>query len=250
VSELVASKGRLRRARKLVRLARVPLYRRGLRLGTAATDEHEDVPLGRSEFRTVIDVGAHHGQFALFAARRYPRARIYCIEPYEGSQRRLERLRGLLPQLKILGYAAAADEGTEELHLSRKTDSSSLLPILASYTSAFPGTEETARVLVRTRTLDALLADLHVERPTLLKIDVQGTELSVLRGAARTLESVDSIFVECSFVELYRGQALAGDVVAHLHGRFLLSGVFGVVRDRRGEVLQADLLFRRREGAA
>jgi FkbM family methyltransferase len=218
-------------------------------LGTAATDEHEDVPLG-PEFRTVIDVGAHHGQFALFVARRYPRVRIYCIEPYEGSRRHLERVRGLLPQLEILPYAAAEDDATEELHLSRKTDSSSLLPILASYTSAFPGTEEAARVPVQTRTLDALVADLHVERPTLLKIDVQGTELSVLRGAARTLESIDSVFVECSFIELYRGQALAGDVVAYLHDRFLLSGVFGVVRDRRGEVLQADLLFRRREEGA
>jgi FkbM family methyltransferase len=249
VNELVADKGRLRRVRKLARLARVSLYRSGLRLGVAATNEHDDVPLGDSDFRTVIDVGAHHGQFALFAARRYPAARLYCLEPYEASRARLERLRRLLPQLEILPFAAAEDESTRQLHLSRKTDSSSLLPILESYTAAFPGTEEAALVPVQTRTLDHLRSDLQLERPVLLKIDVQGTELSVLRGAAETLRSVDSIFVECSFVEFYRGQPLAGDVVAHLNDRFVLAGAFSVVRDRRGEALQADLLFRRRNGA-
>jgi FkbM family methyltransferase len=212
----------------------------------AAAIEHDDVPFGDDAFGTVIDVGAHHGQFALFAARSYPGARIYCIEPHSPAVERLRRLRDVLPQVEILPFAAGEQDSSGYLHVSRKSDSSSLLPILTSYTSAFPGTEESSRVPVETRTLDHLCDGKTLAGPLLLKIDVQGAELSVLRGAVQTLRRVDAILVECSFVELYEGQGLAGDVVAHLNDRFMLSGVFGVVRDRRGEALQADLLFRRR----
>jgi FkbM family methyltransferase len=245
MKDLVANKGRFRRAVKLIRLARVPLYRRGLRLGIGATIEHVDVPLGPG-YRTVIDVGAHHGQFALFAAHMYPAARIYCVEPHRASCARLGRLAEIVPQITLLPFAAAERSGDASLHISRKSDSSSLLSIMNSYTAAFPGTDEVGTAIVETRPLDQLLNGLEMTPPVLLKIDVQGTELSVLRGASRTLARVDAVLVECSFAELYRGQALAGDVVAHLNEQFFLEGVFGLVRDRRGQCLQADLLFRRK----
>jgi hypothetical protein len=55
--------------------------------------------------------------------------------------------------------------------------------------------------------------------------------------------------VECSFVELYRGQALANEVIAaFLHRGLRLHGVYSVVRDAAGRCLQADLLFRRGDG--
>jgi FkbM family methyltransferase len=244
--DAVAHKGRLRRVRKLIRLAQVPLYREGLRQGVAATSEHDDVPLGEALFRTVIDVGAHRGQFALYAARAFPEAHIYSIEPHEAGRQSLDRLRSFLPQIEILPCAAGDREGMGQLHVSRKTDSSSLLPILDSYVSAFPGTEEEGTVSIQVRKLDELFRGRDLDPPTLLKIDVQGTELAVLRGAEETLRRVDAIFVECSFVEFYRGQALAADVITYLHDRFLLTGIFSVVRNRRGETLQADLLFRRR----
>ena len=41
----------------------------------------------------------------------------------------------------------------------------------------------------------------------MLKIDTQGYELEVLKGAARTLDRIDYILVETSFVPLYEGQA-------------------------------------------
>ena len=58
-----------------------------------------------------------------------------------------------------------------------------------------------------------------VDVPCLMKIDVQGYELEVLQGAEKLLPSVEFLLVECSFTELYLGQALAGEVVAYLHQR-------------------------------
>lgn len=245
MSDFVANRGRFRRVCKLIRLARVPLYRRGLRLSVGATIEHARVPLG-SGYRTVIDVGAHHGQFALFAAHRYPAARIYCVEPHLPARMRLGRVAEIVPQISVLPFAAADESGEVPLHISRRTDSSSLLAIMNTYTAAFPGTDEVGTVVVETRPLDLILSGVAVESPVLLKIDVQGAELSVLRGAADTLAKTDAVFVECSFLEFYRGQALVGDIVAYLNDQFSLAGAFGVVRDRSGRCLQADILFQRR----
>jgi FkbM family methyltransferase len=177
----------------------------------------------------------------------FPDAALYCIEPLQQPRHRLEQVLRSHGRLVILPQAAAATAETRAFHVSRETDSSSLLEITNNYTAAFPGTEEEETVDVDAAPLDELVAG-DIERPCLLKIDAQGSELEVLAGATRLLSHVDEIFVECSFVEFYRGQPLVDDIVVELHSRgFRLDGVFSVVRDGRGHCLQADLLFGRAE---
>ena len=82
---------------------------------------------------------------------------------------------------------------------------------------------------------------------SLLKIDVQGYELEVLRGCENLLDRFAAVYVECSFVELYEGQALAHEVIDWLHAReFYLDRIGLVTFDTRGVSVQADLLFLRR----
>ena len=236
---------RLRKALVLVQRAR---WRNAARKGVAAAVEHRDVPFGGC-FATIIDVGAHYGQFSLLARELYPDATIVCVEPMPEAVDRLRAVHHSDSRVSIEPFAAAASGGRRCLHVSRKTDSSSLLPILNPYLAAFPGTEESSVIHIDAQTLDALLPS-QLERPALLKIDVQGGELEVLRGAPRLLAQVDVAFVECSFVEFYGGQPLADEVIGALlrHGLRLV-GVYSVVRDGRKQCLQADLLFRR-SGAA
>ena len=60
------------------------------------------------------------------------------------------------------------------------------------------------------------------------------------------LAQIDVAYVECSFVEFYRGQALADEVIeAFLRRGLRLDGIYSLVRDAAGRCLQADLLFRR-----
>ena len=229
---------------------REPAYRGALRHGVAAAVEHDSVPFGR-EFRTVVDVGAGRGQFALVARRRFPQAGLVCVEPLASSRSRLERAVGLRGGVDVHPVAASATDGEAEFVVSAAADSSSLLPATRLQTETFPGTGEAARITVRTARLDSLLDVPQLAGPVLLKIDVQGSELDVLRGAPGLLEAVDEVLVECSFAELYRGQALAGDVEGHLHARgFSLVAVCSPVTDRGGVVLQADLLFARRHERA
>jgi len=78
----------------------------------------------------------------------------------------------------------------------------------------------------------------------LLKIDVQGSELEVLKGASRVLRECKQVLVECSFAEFYVGQALFHDVYTYLINRdFRMVAAYCSARDRFGAWLQADILF-------
>ena len=85
-----------------------------------------------------------------------------------------------------------------------------------------------------------------IQRPAFLKIDVQGYELEVLKGSCDVLDCIDLVYVECSFIELYAGQALAHHVIEWLlpYG-FSLSAIYNLSTDRQGQAVQADFLFSR-----
>jgi FkbM family methyltransferase len=232
----------LRKARKLARLLAEPAYRRPLRFGVAAAIEHGSVPFG--EYRTVIDVGAGRGQFALFALHAFPTAQIVSFEPLPSSFATASRAVGGSERVQLRRQAVGAAPGTAEIHVTADADSSSLRRPTAEQSRRFPGTEAVDRVAVEVVTLDEALAE--PPPPALLKLDLQGGELDALRGAENLLTSIDAVFVECSFVELYEGQALADQVICHLKDRgFTLRGVYSPSYGEDGACVQADLLFGR-----
>ena len=232
------------RGRKLALIVSTPSYRRALRHGVAASTEHHYDPLPPN-IRTVIDVGANRGQFALIARQRWPAARLICFEPLPEPIAVLRRVLGENAGLELVQAAASAGAGMATMHVSRRDDASSLLAITSRQSATFPGTKEIAATEVPTTSLDHHLGG-GIARPALLKLDVQGFELEVLRGAEDTLSSIDFVLVECSFQEFYAGQATADEVVRFLHGhRFALLGGTAPVVDRHGLVLQIDFIFAR-----
>ena len=57
-------------------------------------------------------------------------------------------------------------------------------------------------------------------QPVFVKIDVQGYELEVLKGCDDLIEHFRYLFIECSYIELYEGQALAFEVLEFRVSRF------------------------------
>src|SRR3954451_18778412 len=145
---------RLRRTRKLARLLGTPRYRYALRHGVAAAIEHAAIPYPLP-YRVVIDVGANHGQFALFALERFPQARVICVEPLPESVARLHKAVRANPRVTVLPYAAGAASGEQEFYVTASDDSSSLLPVAPAATAAF-GTEVVATTRVEVRELSEL----------------------------------------------------------------------------------------------
>lgn len=107
-------------------------------------------------------------------------------------------------------------------------------------------TGESGTIMVGVGRLADFVCAGELRPPALLKLDVQGYELEALKGCEDLLASFSYVYAEGSFVELYRGQVLADELIAWLRRReFRLSGVYGVVYDGQGRAVQADMLFRK-----
>ena len=231
---------------KLWRILWVPQYRRAfLRTRVAASIEHDNVLAGLG-LRTVIDIGANRGQFALCIRRHYPDAQIYSFEPLDGpAQTWLKTFKGDA-RAKLFTEAVAAQPGTATMHVARWDVSSSLLPIAAAQRANFPLSEEKSRQSVNKVLLADRLKMQQIESPALLKLDVQGFELNALQGCEDLLGRFDFVYVEASFIELYEGQALATDVIAWLLQRnFQLLCVANPSCGNSPRPIQADFLFQR-----
>jgi FkbM family methyltransferase len=218
-----------------------PGYWPSLAGGVVPGVEHGAAFIGR-DFSTVLDVGANKGQFAMFARYRWPRARLVCFEPLPEPQRRLAKLLG--NRAEIHNVALGDYQGNAEMHLASREDSSSLLALGEAQKRLF-SMVETRLFSVPVLRLDDLFETGTLSRPILLKIDVQGFEFEVLKGATGLLSEIDEVYVECSSVELYVGQRLAPDVAELLKDFGLTeAGRFNVCRDGDTEV-QSDILFTR-----
>ena len=240
----------MKRAKKLMdilirpRLAIVLLH-----LGVTASVEHTKA-LHDLKSKTVVDIGANRGQFSLLARELFPEARIIAFEPLPGPAATFQRVFANDSRVRVHNIAIGPESTHTTIHVSARDDSSSLLPITETQSRIFPGTQETGTTAVEVRRLDEVLKPDEITAPALLKLDVQGYELEALRGCEALLQNFAYVYAECSFMELYKGQALADEVIAWLRERgFALSGVYNMAYDKSGKAVQADFLFQRRSAA-
>lgn len=230
---------------KLYNVLRTPMFFHALLKGCAAGVEHRSL-LQSMKFDYIVDVGANRGQFALIARKAFPQAIIHSFEPLVEPAEIFKRVFSNDTRVILHPYAIGPEEKQLPMHVSREDDSSSLLPISDLQSSLFPGTEEQEICSIDVKPLKALLRAKDIKTPALLKIDVQGFELEVLKGCQSLLTSFEYIYIECSFMELYIGQALAHQIISWLDERnFICSGVYNLSYDRNGLAIQGDFLFSR-----
>lgn len=235
-----------RKAAKGLRLLRDRRFRGGLFKGVAATLEHQ-AALEPYRFSSVADVGANRGQFTLLMAGLRPDAAILAFEPLIEPYRKLIEVTSGLSNVQAVNSAIGPERASVVMNVAERDDSSSLLPITDLQEQIFPHTGHKHTVDVRMAPLGGFLEGREMARPSLLKIDVQGYELEVLKGSKDYLERFDVIYVEASFLELYEGQPLASDIIAALGAeRFDLRAVHNLVHALDGRAVQADFLFERR----
>ena len=236
------------KARKLAGILAVPAWREALFCHrVAASVEHILVLHNLGPARTVVDIGANRGQFALAARYCFPSAHIVSFEPLAGPAALWRKVFAGDGRAELIEAAVGPESGEAQIHLSARDDSSSLLPITERQNALFPGTAEAGTALIRVVRLADVLPAGEIDGPALLKLDVQGFELRALAGCEDVLQRFDRVYVECSFMELYAGQAFADEVIAWLREReFVLRGVYNPAYDREGRAVQADFLFERR----
>jgi len=219
----------------------------------AASVEHTDAfkyIRETGKIKTIVDIGANRGQFALISRYFFPQVRIFSFEPLPEQAETFRSVFASDANVILYNSAIGEEQGTVEIPLSANDHSSSLLPIGEAQTCIFPGTEEMGTQQVKVTTLKTILRAEEIESPSLLKLDVQGFELKTLRGCETLLHRFNYVYCECSFVEFCSGQALAYEVIDWLQKRsFFLVGIYNVhYYTRNGQAVQADFLFAQYKG--
>ena len=197
--------------------------------------------------RVVLDAGANKGQFSRAAATAFPGARVIAFEPLDAVAAEWRANLADVARAEVHACALGAEDGTVTFHPHEYSLSSSVLPLVADAKAEGGGAAgELAPVEVPVRRLDDVVtAEDLAEGPVLLKLDVQGYELEVLRGATATLAHVDALVVELAFERQYEGQPTFTEVLEVVGGLgFALDVPLDVRRDEAGTIVEMDGLFR------
>jgi FkbM family methyltransferase len=195
--------------------------------------------------RTVLDVGANVGSFTKMISVILDNINIYAFEPLPDCYTTLIKNTEHLENVTCLNCALGDTNSEGSIYHNEFSPSSSLLKMKELHKEIFPQTKNAINENIRIRELDSFDNEINWTRKILLKIDVQGFEMNVLKGADSSLKKIDIIIVEILFVELYENQTRFDDIYKFLYERnFSYKGNFNQVADTKtGRIIYADAIF-------
>ena len=193
-----------------------------------------------------VDVGANRGRWTELFLEVFPRCKMLLIEPQPEMRSDLDALCARFPGASWVEVAAGARDETRLQTIWEDTEGSSFLPHPHPERQA-TGEQRPARV----RRLDDLLRERGGAAPDLVKLDVQGFELEVLRGCPGLFGRTELFILESSLYSFLDDLPLLSEVVAFMSERgYELYDLAGRIRrPLDGALAQLDLVFARREGA-
>lgn len=169
--------------------------------------------LGSTPVHTVVDGGAFVGTVTRQLGKCFPAAHIHAFEPQPDTFRKLRTEVGDQPRVHLHQCALSDRDGTATFNIHSTPYTSSLLA------SNLDQLEEVGQVEVDVRSLDSVMEQAGCNGAEVIKLDLQGHELSALRGAERTLDQCLALIVEVNFRPRYNGcdlfEELAGFLGKH-----------------------------------
>jgi FkbM family methyltransferase len=168
------------------------------------------------------------------------------FEPYLGlhsfdadpdATAELTRSAGRHADHRVFNAMVGERSGRGSFHVFQRPAESSPFPPDSSYREAFSDDDFSIAKTIEVDmvSLDDIYGPGELPTPHMLKLDTQGSELSILRGAELTLSRTVLVEAEVEFVRMYEKQPLYHDVAAHLYERgFELLYLNRVFQQRRG----------------
>ena len=190
----------------------------------------------------IFDVGANVGQSAKTYRQLYPQAQIWSFEPFPATY---EQLRGSLADERFhpISLALSDQISKAELNIGAVSITNSLLR---------RETDTGEAIEIQTDTLDHFCSEHGISNIDILKVDVEGAEDRVFRGAKEMFSrrAIRSVFVEVYFRPVYDGMSMFWDLNAQLTGLgFELCGLYSLSSTHDGLLSFGNALYRLRSDA-
>jgi FkbM family methyltransferase len=185
----------------------------------------------------IIDVGAYEGRWTQEVKTIYPAVPALMIEANPGKEGRLTAVQKKLGPTVSFERALLGATAQKDVTFYSMETGSSVMPEVTSV----PRTPITLDM----QTLDDVASRAAIAGPLLVKLDVQGYELEVLRGSERTLRSTEVMVLELSLLEYNLGAPLAAQVMTEMSALgYAIYDICGQHRRPASRVLlQMDAIF-------
>lgn len=192
---------------------------------------------------TVIDVGVATDTDELYV--HFPNAKYLFVEPLAEFEPSLQNLCRRYPGSIYMLAAAGAEDTEITFNVGPSLGDSSRFQTLESHDGAY---EMHKRTVPQYR-LDTMWTALELTGPALLKVDVQGGELEVLKGATTIMDQFEVIVLECGLIETLIGQPIFHEYVAYLaEQNFVVYDIIHTGFSDIGLLAQIDLVFVKKDG--
>lgn len=198
------------------------------------------------EFQTIIDVGANQGQFSVAISKLFPSAKIICIEADDKVIKKLKKNINNL-NFQIINSAVGNYCGYAKFNVNNDSQVSSLLELGSERIKYYPKSHVLNKKEIRINKLDNLLKKIQINRTSLLKIDVQGYELNVLKGAKSSLKKIDWCLIEIALANLYEDEPSIEEIILFMNKlSFKFHSILNYHLSPDGKkIIEIDALFRR-----
>lgn len=159
------------------------------------------------DFNCALDVGAHTGATAHTIRAAFADAQIHCFEPHPITFEILSRNVARLENVFTHQVAMSSQSGSAIMH-QYDIPAINSLSSQANY-AIRTGAEVKAVINIQSTTVDRFCADTSLERVDLLKVDVEGHDIEVLKGARSMMEQRAIKFVFIEFNDVNGNQSLS-----------------------------------------
>lgn len=190
--------------------------------------------------RTILDIGAHQGSWSKLVREIWPESAIFMVEANDDHCLDLAQAawaNGF--EIALLGEKVKKQVDYYASTSAFDTGNS----IFKEQTSFFDNCE--VRKLPQV-TLDSIVKKRSLKKIDFIKLDTQGSELNILKGAKNTLLTTEFILLETQNLEYNLGAPNTCDVLVFMKNLgFRLFDITEIHHLPTGEMLQVDLLFAR-----
>ena len=202
--------------------------------------------LDEYQIESIIDVGANEGQFALSMRSLGFRGKIYSFEPVDAAYEKLKRVSASDNSWFVFDFALGAESGEALINVSDFSSFSSILDVNKYALDRWKDSEVTHQQGIVVRTLDECASEGVIDRSDrlLLKMDTQGYDLEVFRGAQSVLSNVSCVLSELSLIPIYEGMPSYSEALSVFEGHgFSVSGFYPITRNKNLTLNEVDCVL-------